>query len=141
MCACKVEKLDPRAIKCMFIEYLGGVKGYKFWDFKKSKCFIIRDAIFKEIEMFMGDTMELGENSKSTNIIYLEVELPFQRIKQDGDIHNASDTHEAIELKGEANHKDYVEHEEKIQIDLREVLSITLLQERKKRKLKLGWDM
>ena len=48
-------KLEPRAMKCLFIGYHERVKGYKLWytDGKVSKMIISRDVIFRELEMYM----------------------------------------------------------------------------------------
>ena len=42
-------ELENKAIKCIFIEYSGGVKGYKLWDPVTSKVLYSRNVIFREL--------------------------------------------------------------------------------------------
>ena len=46
--------LEPRSMKCMFLRYLEGVKGYRLWlkDSYGMKVIISRVVIFNEFEMF-----------------------------------------------------------------------------------------
>ena len=43
-------KLENKVIKCIFISYKDGMKGYKLWDLVLSKTGYSRDAIFKEFK-------------------------------------------------------------------------------------------
>ena len=42
-------KLENKAVKCIFIGYSVGVKGYKLWDLVTSKVLHSRNVIFREI--------------------------------------------------------------------------------------------
>jgi hypothetical protein len=45
----KRNKLDNNALKCIFISYRDGMKGYKLWDRIFKKTIYIRDVIFREV--------------------------------------------------------------------------------------------
>ena len=45
-------KLEPRAVKCLFLGYGSRVKGYKLWNPEAEKTFMSRSVIFNESVMF-----------------------------------------------------------------------------------------
>jgi hypothetical protein len=45
-------KLEHRAIKCLFLGYGSGVKGYKLWNPETKKTFMSRSVVFNESVMF-----------------------------------------------------------------------------------------
>ena len=45
-------KLEPTTIKCLFLGYGSGVKGYKLWNLKTGKTFMSRNIVFNESMMF-----------------------------------------------------------------------------------------
>ncbi|KAL2237909.1 UNVERIFIED_CONTAM: Retrovirus-related Pol polyprotein from transposon TNT 1-94 [Sesamum indicum] len=64
-----LDKLEPRSIKCVFIGYPDGIKGYRLWVRSKSsfKVLISRDVTFNENELPCLDKIQHRENESTFN--------------------------------------------------------------------------
>ncbi|WVZ85689.1 hypothetical protein U9M48_032584 [Paspalum notatum var. saurae] len=55
-----VGKLDPRAVKCIFVGYSSVQKGYKCWSPSERRLFVSMDVTFRESEPFYGEKTDLS---------------------------------------------------------------------------------
>ncbi|KAG8474528.1 hypothetical protein CXB51_031383 [Gossypium anomalum] len=67
------EKLESRSIKCVFLGYKAGVKGYKLWYPKNRKVVISRDVVFDKIAMLPN--LSLKDSSNKENQKQMEYQI------------------------------------------------------------------
>lgn len=51
----KQSKLDPKAHKCIFVDYNENIKGYNIWNPLTQKMIISKDLIFKEFRAYLDE--------------------------------------------------------------------------------------
>ncbi|KAH9651797.1 Integrase catalytic domain-containing protein [Citrus sinensis] len=86
-------KLDAKSVRCIFLGYADGVKGYRLWDPTAHKIVISRDVIFVEDQLQRKDGDDGTVKEKSETVpVYVENNL------EDSDSSEAAPEHEEQEL-------------------------------------------
>ncbi|XP_038904504.1 uncharacterized protein LOC120090876 [Benincasa hispida] len=67
-------KLKSRTVKCMFVGFSEGVKGFKMWNPIEKRFIVSKDVTFREKEMFMQKEKTTCEVPKSFTTARIEVE-------------------------------------------------------------------
>lgn len=74
----KQDKLELRALRCIFLAHPEGVKGYKLWyvEPRNQRCIVSRDVIFNERVMGYKSNEQLQDldGDISQNVTEVEVE-------------------------------------------------------------------
>lgn len=72
-------KLEPRSVKCVFLSYKSGVKGYKLWCPETHKTIISRDVSFYETSMLQGLSItDSGDTSEKKPGMQVEFPIEFE---------------------------------------------------------------
>ena len=88
------DKLEPRSLKCVFIGYSEGVKGYRLWVSSQpgSKVLISRDVTFNENEMPCLEKTQPKEKESTFNKVHLEDNQGGEELENNLEEQNAENT-------------------------------------------------
>ncbi|KAG8472722.1 hypothetical protein CXB51_034750 [Gossypium anomalum] len=79
-------KLESRSIKCVFLGYKAGIKGYKLWCPENRKVVISRDVVFDETAMLLNLSLKDSSNKENQKQKYAETDLVVYALNMAEDI-------------------------------------------------------
>jgi hypothetical protein len=86
----KRSKLDKKEVKCIFIGYKEGMKGYKLWDPASRKTMYNRDVVFREVRR--KSESEVVQTEKNPEKVRFEL-----RNKEEDDSDESTESDEEVE--------------------------------------------